>query len=159
MAKLRLYDEADPMRPGACYALYHVLLNVIKLLAPVLPFITERIYCGLFASGEAESIHRSIWPTADGRLLDPAAEQVGGLLVEVATAVRRYKSEHNLPLSTELAQLQLASTESTLAAVLHQSVVDLISITRAQQIQVVEQLDERLKRLPVDGVVAVALRP
>jgi len=159
MAKLRLYDETDPLRPGARFTLHCVLLGVIKLLAPFLPHVTERIYRGLFAGGEADSIHRSAWPTADESLLDPAAERVGAMLVEVATAVRRYKSEHSLALSTELAQLQLVPAEPALAAVLRESAVDLAGITRVQQIQVVEQIDTGLQVLPSDSAVMVALAP
>src|SRR5258708_31469511 len=54
MAKERLYDETNEMRDGARYTLYHVLLTVIKLFAPILPYITEQIYLSLFATGKGE---------------------------------------------------------------------------------------------------------
>ena len=41
MSKERLYDETSEMHEGARYTLYHVLLTVVKLFAPLLPYIEE----------------------------------------------------------------------------------------------------------------------
>ena len=107
MCKLRLYDTDHPERSGAIYTLRRVLLVTLKLFAPIMPFVTEEIYSGLFASGAADpefaSIHTSTWPEYEASLEDKQAEQFGERLVQVASAVRRFKSEHNLALSSELA--------------------------------------------------------
>ncbi len=135
MAKLRLYDETHAAREGARYALYHALLTAIKLFAPFLPHVTEQIYLSLFAQRESsESIHTSSWPAADPMLEDETSEAIGKTLVEIATAVRRFKSEHNLPLSTELEQLQLAVSDRDLRESLQKADADLRSITRAKQV-------------------------
>jgi len=149
MCKQRLYEESHPLREGARFALYHTLLTTIKLLAPFLPHITEEIYLGLFAhEPEAESIHLSKWPVADPMLENNEAEALGQMLVEIATAVRRFKSERNLPLGTELRRLQLVFTgekqpvETTgSASLLDLAESDLKSITRAKVIEVVASLD------------------
>jgi len=61
------------------------------------------MYLGLFAiEPECESIHLSDWPVADPALESNDAETLGRVLVEIATAVRRFKSERNLPLGTEI---------------------------------------------------------
>jgi valyl-tRNA synthetase len=137
MAKQRLYDGPDP---GAQFTLYHALLTTIKLFAPFLPFITEQLYQGLFASGDDDSIHRSAWPSVDNHLLDDTAELTGNLLIEIATTVRRYKSEHNLSLGTGLAALHLQTADPQLSHTLSQGIADLSSITRAQQINFVNDL-------------------
>ena len=149
MCKQRLYEEAHPLREGARFALYHTLLTTIKLMAPFLPHITEEIYLGLFARDpERESIHVSAWPVPDATLENDQAEALGETLVEIATAVRRYKSERNLPLGTELRRLQLVSAggkqpaEITGSALKLDSVEsDLKSITRAHIIETVDSLD------------------
>jgi valyl-tRNA synthetase len=135
MVKKRLYDgqEAD----GATYALYQSLLATVKLLAPILPHVTEKIYQGLFAIADGSpSVHRGAWPQADARWEDESAVRFGELLVDVATAVRRHKSEQNLSLGTELRHLQLAADNTELAARLRMAVSDLQSITRAEQVSV-----------------------
>jgi len=159
MVKLRLYDEASTTREGARYALHHVLLATLSLFAPLLPYVTEEIYRELFAADEAESIHRSRWPAPDERLQDAAAEAVGGTMVEIATAVRRYKSEHSLPLGTGLARLQLATPQPKLAVALAEAQADLMSITRARVVEVVEQLAPELDVLPAGEAVRLALAP
>lgn len=137
MAKLRLYDEAHPARAGAHYTLYHVLLATLKLLALFVPHVTERIYLALYAEGEGHpSIHVSPWPVPDPRLKDEAWERAGEALVAIATAVRRFKSEQSLPLSTELAQLRIASRDPGLYAALREAEADLTSVTRALQIEI-----------------------
>jgi valyl-tRNA synthetase len=158
MAKQRLYDEADPLRDGARYTLYHALRAVLQLLAPVLPYVTEVIYRGLFGGGEEHSsIHRSRWPTPEPTLRDEVAEAVGEALVDVATAVRRFKSQHNLSLSTELERLQVAPEEPSLAAGLQAAIPDLSSVTRARRIEVRQNLDPDLELVVTEGPFRAAL--
>jgi len=158
MAKERLYDETNEMRDGARYTLYHVLLTVIKLFAPILPYITEQIYLSLFAtSGGEDSLHNSRWPIASEALLSDTADAAGEALIEVATAVRRYKSESNISLGAELKRLQLATTESATAGILQAARDDIMSVTRARQIEVTESLDADLETIKAEGAIKVAL--
>lgn len=150
MAKQRLYDEAHPGREGARCALYHSLLALLKLFAPILPYITETIYQGLFIGDRAtrqeplgrtypiESIHTSAWPVPDPRLEDESAQALGERLVQIATAVRRYKSEHNLPLGTELSRVQLATGGAT-AEALAAAIPDITSVCRVRQVEILHQ--------------------
>jgi valyl-tRNA synthetase len=81
MCKLRLYDSDHPQRPGALQALQRVLLDTLKLFAPILPFVTEEIYQGLFAPGASDlkfaSIHTLAWPEYNPALEDKQAEEFG----------------------------------------------------------------------------------
>jgi valyl-tRNA synthetase len=155
MCKQRLYDEAHPLREGARFALYQTLLTLVKLFAPFLPHITEEIYLGMFAiDPECVSIHTSVWPLANPALESDDSEALGRVLVEIATAVRRYKSEHNLPLGTEISQLQLVTSGEGLAAdklnplfLLDTVEADLKSITRARVIEVVTQPDPSMTNI------------
>ena len=137
MAKMRLY-EGNEASKSAQFALYHTLLTTLKLFAPILPFITERIYLGLFAETDgADSIHRAQWPQMNEDWLAETAVSAGENLVHIATAVRRYKSENNLSLGAELEQITLATSNQQLATSLQTSIADLQSITRAQNITIV----------------------
>jgi len=137
MCKQRLYHRSLPSHLAALYCLHTVVLTLIRLLAPYMPFITEKIFRTIFAPNQPDkSIHLESWPTPDLTLRDPQAEQIGGILVEIATATRRYKSSHNLPLATEFDRLQLITKNSELFLALRSAVDDLISITRARQIEI-----------------------
>jgi valyl-tRNA synthetase len=159
MSKLRLYDEAHHQRLAAQYTLRRVLVTLLKLFAPLLPYITDAIYRGLFsaAEGAERSIHATAWPLPDPRLEDDSAEAVGEALVEIATAVRRYKSEHNLPLGSEINRLQLASSHPELALALQNAQADLHSITRARRVELVDRLDAALANISSNGVITAAI--
>ena len=160
MCKQRLYDQHHPLRAGALFSLSHLLSTLLKLFAPFLPFVTEEIYQAIFASHEGcDSIHTTLWPQPIAVLENGQAEQLGEVLVGIATAVRRYKSEHSLPLSTELDRLQLATGQPSLADSLKEAVIDLSSITRARQIEVVEQPGEGWAPLQQVGAVWTAINP
>jgi valyl-tRNA synthetase len=162
MAKVRLYSEGVETREGARYALYHVLLTTLKLFAPFIPHVTEEIYLGLFSALDdegAESIHVSRWPAPDPRFESEAMQAFGDTLVALATAVRRFKSENSLPLGTEIACLQLATTDASLASLLHAASLDIKSVTRARNIQVVPSLGADLAVIHSEGELRVALSP
>ena len=171
MCKQRLYDPQNPGREGARFALYIVLLNTLKLFAPFLPYVTDQIYLGLFADSldSQASIHIAAWPVSDPLFEDAYALEFGSLLVQIATAVRRYKSEHNLPLGNELGRLQLAlvngNPDASLAGVpsiaerLRNAFPDLASITRARQIELVRDLDPSLELLPDLAAIHLAIQP
>lgn len=158
MAKERLYDASHPMREGARCTLFAALLNTLKLFAPFLPYVTEEIHLALFQDSEScDSIHRSHWPEADETLLSDEAESMGDILIEIATAVRRYKSESNLSLGTELQRLQLASRHQDVRAMLEAARPDVKSVTRAREIEIVEELDRMLEVVKDDGEVRAGL--
>jgi len=160
MSKQRLYQPQHPQRAGARQALQQALLNLIKLLAPVLPFVSDAIYRELFAQQEGvQSIHGSAWPEADPALEDASAEALGATLIDIASAVRRYKSENNLSLSTEVERLQLSVGDEHQADQLRQAAVDLRSITRARQIDIRQPLDLGLVRLKGDLAFEVGITP
>jgi valyl-tRNA synthetase len=145
MVKQRLYDQKSPLHGGAKFTLYHVLLTLLKLFAPIMPHITEHIYQGIFVNGKNTtekkmftSIHKTSWPEPIEALIDQNAEKVGDLLVDIATRVRRYKSENNLSLGTELSRVKLTVGEIWLVNQLNSSVQDLKSITRAEFLDVHE---------------------
>ena len=163
LAKMRLYDASDPLAAGGRFTLRTALLTVLKLFAPILPYVTEEIYLSLF-SDNGGSIHRSTWPTlatlpASDAEDDAHAIVYGETLVAIATAVRRYKSEHGLSLGAALVRLQMATEDITLADWLRASATDLRSVTRAATIEVGKQLDPSLQELPTEASVHGAIEP
>jgi valyl-tRNA synthetase len=160
MCKQRLYDPDHPQREGARRTLRHVLLTLVKLFAPFLPYITEEIYQGLFAQHRElaiDSVHTSSWPLVQPALESEQAEEVGDKLVEIASAVRRYKSEHNLSLGSEVRRLQLAAEDPYLAEQLTLATPDLSSVCRAAQVEIRSRLELQLMVLPTEGPVLVAI--
>jgi valyl-tRNA synthetase len=63
IVKKRVYSEEGNKRKSAQYVLYRILFAILKMFAPIMPFITEEIYQEHFRGFEKEkSIHVSGWP-------------------------------------------------------------------------------------------------
>jgi valyl-tRNA synthetase len=139
MAKQRLYDPASAGHAAARFALSRVLLALLKLLAPFVPHVTECIYQELYATASSPSLHTSGWPVPDPAFEDPSARAAGQALTEIATAARRYKSEHGLSLATPLQSLEIGVQEPALRATLREARADLSSVTRAERIAIVDR--------------------
>lgn len=165
MCKQRLYDPTHPFFTGALYSLYHVLLNTLKLLAPFLPFVTEAIYQELFSSRTsndnftAGSIHISAWPEGNPLWQNPSALASGEILIKIASLIRRYKSEQNLPLGSSLKQLQLVAVNPELTLLLNSAQPDLCSVGRISHIWITEEIDSEFILLYEDNELKVALEP
>lgn len=159
MAKKRLYDADNPGHEAACYTLYRTLLGTISLFAPIMPFVTETIYRDLFSEIEGiASLHRAPWPRVDESLISDAYEAAGNGLVDVATAVRRYKSDHSLSLGIELERLLVATQDRGMAEIFAHAADDISSVTRARVVQTAAALDGDLEVIQSEGIVQVALQ-
>jgi valyl-tRNA synthetase len=106
ICKDRLYnpdERGEEKRKSAQYTLYHVVLSVLKLMAPIMPHITEEIYSLYFAKREKKkSIHISQWPRYMESLVNDKAEQLGDFMVGLVHEARRAKSDKNLSLKKPL---------------------------------------------------------
>ena len=78
---------------SALSTLHETLSVLTRLLAPMVPFITERVWQDLFvATGDAaNSVHLAAWPAADESAIDPALDEAMAAtrqLVELGRAAR-----------------------------------------------------------------------
>ena len=78
---------------GTRRVLSFTLKTILKLLHPLIPFITSEIYTHFDAD---EQLGLASWPEVDENLLDPEAEQEFDHLREAVGAVRNLRSEANL---------------------------------------------------------------
>jgi valyl-tRNA synthetase len=76
--------------------LHHVLDTTMRLLHPIMPFITEQIWQAL--PHEGQSIMVASFPEADTSLLDDAAEDQMRKLIEGARVQREMKASRGIPL-------------------------------------------------------------
>ena len=65
IVKGRIYRGQGDAKKSAQYVLYKSFLEILKMFAPFMPFITEKIYQEYFKKSDHEkSIHISSWPVA-----------------------------------------------------------------------------------------------
>jgi valyl-tRNA synthetase len=81
--------------------LAHVLEIALRLLHPVMPFVTEELWQRLpKAGGAPASIMTAPWPKADKQLVDAEAEKLFERFQGVVTAIRNTRAELNVPLDS-----------------------------------------------------------
>jgi valyl-tRNA synthetase len=138
--KDRLYNPeiyGQEKRKAAQYTLYSVLERVLKLLAPIIPHLTEEIYQGLYADEKSPtSIHVSPWPVTDEKHMDEMAERQGDLVMAVITEVRREKAEKHLPLNSKIVKLTIYAGEKNAAQAIEQGKEDIAGTCKAAYVHV-----------------------
>ncbi|MEK6820642.1 MAG: valine--tRNA ligase [Nanoarchaeota archaeon] len=102
IVKNRVYNGSKEEKESAFYTLYHSLLAVLKLMAPITPFITEALYQKYYRENEKEkSIHIAGWPELDFKENKKIREE-GDLFVEVLSRVRMAKSKAQKSMKAEI---------------------------------------------------------
>lgn len=97
--KYRLYGDASVSKTAAQATLKSVFINILKMFAPILPFITEEIYQNF----SKESIHISGWPeNKETKTEDDFLEAIAAV-----DEIRKYKSENQISLGAELEEYKL----------------------------------------------------
>ncbi|MFF1873809.1 valine--tRNA ligase [Streptomyces sp. CB03911] len=100
--------KGGPQADAARRVLGEVLDVTLRLLHPVVPFVTEALWTTLTG---AESLVVTAWPAADPARRDAAAEAEVATLQQVVTEVRRFRSDQGLqPAQKVPATLDLAGT-------------------------------------------------
>ena len=94
MVKPRLYDENCKTKFSAQYTLNKVLTDALKLLHPVMPFVTEKIYKELYTNDE--SIMISKWPEASLQVSFESEEEQIEKLKNIITGIRNLRTNLNV---------------------------------------------------------------
>ena len=92
MVKTRAYEGGD----SASYTLHTVLKGVLRLLAPICPFMTDKVYRELYRS----SIHLEEFPKTK-KEWEKKLTKVTPDLVEFNSKIWKEKKEKNMPLNSE----------------------------------------------------------
>ncbi len=95
LAKIRLQGDNEQEKNTAKSVLVYVLTDILKLLHPFMPFITEEIYQAI-PHGD-ESIMISKWVSFDESLSFSADEAEMERIMKSIKAVRNRRSEMNIP--------------------------------------------------------------
>jgi len=93
LAKPVLTGEDTAAADRTRRVLGHVLERLLRLLHPVIPFVTEELWTAL--TGD-ESVVVAAWPVADPSYLDDRAEAEIAVLQRVVTEIRRFRSDQGL---------------------------------------------------------------
>jgi isoleucyl-tRNA synthetase len=106
----RFWKSVDDQDKLAAYqTLYDVLFNTIKLLAPMVPFITEEIYQNLVKNADqnaAESVHLCDYPAVNDDYIDESLMRRVDTLKKLVELGRSARNKANLKIRQPLSSLK-----------------------------------------------------
>ncbi|MCK5146577.1 valine--tRNA ligase [bacterium] len=134
LVKPRLFNtEQSDEKKMAQTVLYHVLENIMRLLHPLMPFITEEIWQTLTNCNSERSIINAAYPKTNKKFINHAAETQFALLRDVIGAVRNIRGEMNIP-KDKKADL-LVNTDADSAQLLQKSQVFLKRLAAVENLE------------------------
>ena len=95
LTKTRLNGEDESAKLAAENVLCYVLLRIMELLHPFMPFITEEIWQAL--PHEGEYLISAKWPEYQDALHFPEAESAMEAVKDAISAIRARRAEMNVP--------------------------------------------------------------
>ena len=120
-SRRRFWSEIDsPDRDAAFSTLYQVLINLTKIAAPFIPFMTESIYSNLRASTDPESVHLCDFPTYQQDVRDEHLEKAMDLVQMTVSLGHALRKEHKQKVRQPLNAAYIASSDKTLLAFLNE---------------------------------------
>jgi valyl-tRNA synthetase len=109
LIKPDLFQDADPRRRAATQSvLLQTLSALVRLLHPIMPFITEEIWQKL--PGTSGSIMRSAFPTAEAMYRQPEAVRQMELAMAVVNGIRNIRGEMGIAPSLKVEAVVRCST-------------------------------------------------
>ncbi|MEW6507741.1 MAG: valine--tRNA ligase [Bacteroidota bacterium] len=97
LSKFRLYNAADEVKSALLSRAVSLFEEMLKLVHPFMPFITEEIWQLLDERKYKDSISIQEFPKYYGILVDENAEKNVEFLQNIITAIRNIRGEMNLP--------------------------------------------------------------
>jgi valyl-tRNA synthetase len=154
IAKIRLNGSDADAKKAVLSVLMEILSGVLRMLHPVMPFITEEIWQSLVQfvkqPARSNSIMTAKWPEADAAKIDQDAIKKLGLIQEIVTALRTLRSEMNVPPGKNIAAvMNIAQAEQR--AVVANSRQYITALAKLESLEAGEKLPR-----PKQSAVAVA---
>jgi len=108
-------SENDSDKSAAYFTLYTVLMDFIKLMAPIIPFICENIYRNLTISlsDAKESVHLCKFPISNALLIDESIQNEVDTVIQIVGLGRSARNKANIKVRQPLSELVLYTDQTT----------------------------------------------
>ncbi len=120
-------DRLSKEDKGVKFVLKEVYLTLIKLCAPIIPFVTEKVYLDLKErlSLDKESVHLYSWPKFDESKIDVNLENNFDIVLEVVQSILAAREKANVGVRWPLAKVTIV-TQSDMVRDVVESMGELI---------------------------------
>jgi len=133
--------------------LLYVFENALRLLHPMMPFITEELWQNLPHKGE--SIVIAAYPEFEPECVDASLESQMDLIQEIVTKVRNIRSEMNVDPKVTV-RVRVATTDSEQVKLLSEAREYIFKLAQVSELEIVPQLSgDKLAARAVAGGLAL----
>ena len=128
-------SDSDQDKLSAYATLYEVLLTLTKLLAPVMPFVTESIYQNLTSTqiGSKESVHLEEYPVSDESIVDSDLSERTRLAMRLSSMGRSARSKAGIKVRQPLESLFVHTrtpAESHMLPMIEDQILDELNVKK-----------------------------
>jgi valyl-tRNA synthetase len=135
-------DDPEAAQAGK-QVLCHVLETALKLLHPLMPFITEVLWQALPKRKTAPtSIMVAPYPTAEDGIADPAAKQQAERLMGLVSAIRTVRAEYDIAPSKQI-PVTVHTDDAGLAGIIDANTRLISALIRSKKIAVLPMAADR----------------
>ncbi len=96
LAKNRLYADGEEIKSSVLTRALAVFENLLKIIHPFMPFITEELWQSIEKRQDGESISTSQYPKLNNSLINLSAEREMKFVQDIITAIRNIRGEMNI---------------------------------------------------------------
>ncbi len=165
LAKPRLFRPAnDREKVVVQTVLRNVLMGIMKLLHPFMPFITEEIY--QYLPGHQETIMLEPWPVMNQSQIEPLAVEQMQIIMAAIRAVRNIRAEFNLSHGSAIKVIMVVSDDSIMQLFLGYGAY-MKELAKVSDLELVFQLEDKPRQavsallsfaelyVPLEGIIDV----
>ncbi len=154
LSKQDIYNGTPERKLATQYVLWYTLENLLRLLHPFMPFITEEIWQALpgtaGASDCSPTIMQAPYPEFDERLSFPAEAADMERVMEVIGGIRNIRGEMEVPPSKQIAAILSCDSAESLRLMKHNESY-IISLARVSDLAIGQGVEQ-----PEDASIQVA---
>lgn len=152
--------EGKKEKREATETLYFTILNLIKLIAPMMPFLSEEIYLNLKTKKMPESIHLYDWPRPDKEKINPKLEEKMEKIREIVTLALAERAVAAIRVRQPLLKLEVQGKklEKELTDLIKEE-VNIKNVVFNEKLQTQVRLDVKIPpRLKTEGIIREVIR-
>ncbi|BDU62482.1 isoleucine--tRNA ligase [Candidatus Borrelia fainii] len=135
-------SENDNDKIDAYETLYYVIKNLILMLAPFIPFLTEEIYQNLKTKDEKESIHLNKYPQAIDKLINIDLEEKMNFIRKVVSIARSLRASHNIKIRKPISTIYVVTKDQKEQQILNEMKEIILEEINAKEIQIKSNEEE-----------------
>lgn len=133
LSKSRIFSQDENVKNQILSILIYLLREFLKLLHPIMPYITEEIYQILPNPGKSIMITK--YPVKDTKLINKTSEKKVKKFIDLIYLVRNIRWEMNVPQDKKI-EILIKSADEDLINFVNENDKDIVHLAKAQSVKI-----------------------